>query len=254
MFNIVAKILSNFSKRKRLIIFTITACLLVLAIFSHTEPIPQELVYHHLSDQRLWLTVPNFANIISNLPFATLGLSGLILCFRNKEIGISWYIFFSGLFLVAFGSSYYHVQPNNQRLIWDRLPMTICFMSLFSALCAENISLRYEKIILPIVIFLGLSSVIYWHFTDDLRFYALIQFGALLSIPLILSFYKSQYSHRHYLLYGLLFYVLAKIFELNDNFIFELTAHLLSGHTIKHLLAAAATYCVYLMLKKRRRY
>ncbi len=236
----------------RLILFTIIAGLLVFVI--STDPIPQDLVYHLLIDQRKWFTVPNFANIISNLPFATIGLSGLFLVLKNKEISISWYLFFIGLFLVAPGSSYYHLQPNNQTLLWDRLPMTICFMSLFSALCAENISSHYEKFILPIATSLGLSSVIYWYYTDDLRFYALIQFGALLSIPLILSLYKSRYSHNHYLLYGLLFYLLAKVFELNDSFIFELTAHLLSGHTIKHLLAAAATYCVYLMLKKRHSY
>lgn len=235
----------------RLILFTISICLLVLAIFTSTDPIPQDLVYHLLIDQRQWFTVPNFANIISNLPFATIGLSGFFLTLKNKEISISWHLFFISLFFVAPGSSYYHLQPNNQTLVWDRLPMTICFMSLFSALYAENISSRHEKLILPVAIFLGLFSVIYWYYMNDLRFYVLIQFGALLSIPLILGFYKSQYSHRHYLLYGLLFYVLAKVFELNDSFIFGLTANLLSGHTIKHLLAAAATYCVYLMLKKR---
>jgi hypothetical protein len=243
--------LSNNPKQKHLLLLSTSFCLIILAILIATDPVPQDLVYHLLIDQRQWFRVPNFANIISNLPFATIGLSGFFLTLKNKETSISWYLFFIGLFLVAFGSSYYHLHPNNQTLIWDRLPMTICFMSLFSALCAENISSRYETVILPVAISLGLSSVIYWHYTNDLRFYALIQFGALLSIPLILSAYKSQYSHRHYLLYGLLFYILAKVFELNDSFIFELTDHLLSGHTIKHLLAAAATYCVYLMLKKR---
>ncbi len=243
--------LSNNPKQKHLLLLSTSFCLIILAILIATDPVPQDLVYHLLIDQRQWFTVPNFANIISNLPFATIGLSGFFLTLKNKETSTSWYLFFIGLFLVAFGSSYYHLHPNNQTLIWDRLPMTICFMSLFSALCAENISSRYETVILPVAIFLGLSSVIYWHYTNDLRFYALIQFGALLSIPLILSFYKSQYSHHHYLLYGLLFYILAKVFELNDSLTFELTDHLLSGHTIKHLLAAAATYCVYLMLKKR---
>jgi len=243
--------LSNNPKQKHLLLLSTSFCLIILAILIATDPVPQDLVYHLLIDQRQWFTVPNFANIISNLPFATIGLSGFFLTLKNKETSTSWYLFFIGLFLVALGSSYYHLHPNNQTLIWDRLPMTICFMSLFSALCAENISSRYETVILSVAISLGLSSVIYWHYTNDLRFYALIQFGALLSIPLILSFYKSQYSHSHYLLYGLLFYILAKVFELNDSLIFELTDHLLSGHTIKHLLAAAATYCVYLMLKKR---
>ena len=132
--------------------------------------------------------------------------------------------------------------------------MTVCFMSLFVALLSENISARFEKSLLPAAILLGISSVIYWRYTGDLRFYAFIQFGTLMAIPAILYRYKSQYSHRHYLLYGLLFYILAKVFELNDKFIFELSGQLFSGHTVKHLFAAAATYCVYLMLKKRHRY
>jgi len=254
MLNIFAKMLFNFRKQKRFILFIISFCILILTILVITDPVPQDLVYHLLIDQRQGFTVPNFANIISNLPFAIIGLSGLLLVLNHKEISVSWLTFFIGLVLVAPGSSYYHLQPNNQTLVWDRLPMTLCFMSLFVALIVENIASRYEKVLLPGAILLGLSSVIYWHFTNDLRFYAFIQLGVLLSIPLILSLYKSRYSHRHYLLYGLLFYVLAKVFELNDSFIFELTMHLLSGHTIKHLLAAAATYCVYLMLKKRHSY
>jgi hypothetical protein len=49
---------------------------------------------------------------------------------------------FVGLQLTAFGSSYYHLSPNNSRLVWDRLPMTIAFMSMVAAIIAERISLR----------------------------------------------------------------------------------------------------------------
>ncbi|TXL20566.1 hypothetical protein [Bathymodiolus platifrons methanotrophic gill symbiont] len=127
-------------------------------------------------------------------------------------------------------------------------------MSLFMALIVDNISAQLEEYLLPASLLLGASSVIYWHYTGDLRFYAFIQLGTLAAIPLILFLYKSPYTLSHYLLYGLVFYALAKILELNDKPIFELSSGAISGHTAKHLFAAIATYCVYLMLKKRRLY
>lgn len=217
-----------------------------------TAPVLQQSSYHLLADKRSWLSIPNFANFISNLPFAFIGFAGLFYILRiDTETSLSWLVFFIGLILVAAGSSYYHWNPNNETLVWDRLPMTLCFMSLLVALISENISSQLEKPLLPIALFLGVSSIIYWHFTEDLRFYAIIQFGSLVALPLILYFYQSPYSHRYYLVYGLLFYFLAKILELNDNRIYGFSQQLISGHTAKHLFAAAGVYSVYLMLKKR---
>ena len=223
---------------------------LFISILLITTPIPQDPAYHMLTDNRYGFGIPNFADVISNLPFAIIGLMGLFLCINNN-VSLSWLSFFIGLIFVALGSSYYHLNPNNQTLVWDRLPMMISFMSLFAALLTENVPDINERPALLIAILLGLFSVIYWYYTDDLRFYGFMQFAPLAAIPLILYLYKGRYTHRHYLLYGLLFYILAKIFELTDKFIFEQSGQLFSGHTIKHLLAAAATYCIYLMLKKR---
>ncbi len=247
------KALINHPEHKWLIRTALIFIVLLCGVLLATNPILQKTSYHLLMDSRTWLLIPNFADVISNLPFAIIGIVGLIYCLRNiKDTSISWRVFFIGLMLVALGSSYYHWNPNNQTLVWDRLPMTICFMSLFVALVHDNISIQLEKRLLPASLLLGASSVIYWHYTGDLRFYAFIQFGTLAAIPLILFLYKSHYTHRHYLLYGLLFYILAKILELNDSRVFELSTRLISGHTAKHLSAAAATYCIYLMLKKRR--
>ena len=230
----------------------IACIILFISIIFITAPIPQDPDYHLLANNHYWLEFPNFADVISNLPFAIIGLMGLFLyCNNHSKILLSWLIFFIGLILVALGSSYYHLNPNNQTLVWDRLPMMISFMGLFVALLTENIPDFNEKTALPIAIFLGLFSVIYWHYTDDLRFYGFMQFVPLATIPLILYLYKGRYTHRHYLIYGLLFYILAKVFELTDKVIFGLTGQLFSGHTIKHLFAAVATYCIYLMLAKR---
>lgn len=238
------------SDKKWLII--ITCLILLVSLFQITDPIPQDLNYHLLADTRQWLNIPNFANVISNTPFAVIGLLGLFFYAEiNSEATLSWSIFFIGLIFVAIGSGYYHLNPNNQSLVWDRLPMTISFMGLFVALLIENVPGLSEKLILPVAILLGLSSVIYWHYTDDLRFYGIMQFAPLAAIPVILYRFNGCYSHRQYLIYGLLFYILAKVFEFADKFIFEHSGELLSGHTIKHLLAAAATFYIYLMLKER---
>lgn len=247
--------LINHPRHKWLIRISLACSILFFCALLITDPIIQKTSYHLLADTRPWLSIPNFADVISNLPFAVIGLAGLFYCLKNNtELSLAWRLYFIGLILVAIGSSYYHWNPNNQTLVWDRLPMTVCFISLFVALLEENAFRQPVTYLLPASILLGATSVIYWHFTGDLRFYAFIQFGTLATIPLILLLYKSQYTHRHYLIYGLVFYILAKVLELNDSRIFELSNETISGHTAKHLFAAAATYCVYLMLKKRKSY
>jgi hypothetical protein len=46
------------------------------------------------------------------------------------------------------------------------------------------------------------------------------------------------------------FYVLAKILEESDRQVFA-AGHLVSGHTLKHLAAAAAGYWILRMLQRR---
>ena len=238
-------------KQNKVIFITVLIFLFFVLLIS--DPISQNPAYHLLADNRNWFSTANFANVYSNLPFGIIGIVGIILASKNNsKARLSWVTFFTGLVFVAVGSCYYHLNPNNQTLVWDRLPMMISFMGLFVALLAENVPGFNEKQALPVAVLLGLSSVIYWSYTDDLRFYGFMQFAPLIAIPVILYLYKGYYTHRNYLLYGLLFYVLAKVFELADKFIFQLSGQLISGHTIKHLLAAMATYCIYLMLKNRR--
>ena len=128
--------------------------------------------------------------------------------------------------------------------------MTIGFMGLFVALLSEWITERLNILLIPMCL-LGIGSVYYWYINDDLRFYAWIQFFPLIMIIIIRLLYTPQYSHQNWLLIGLGFYVLSKVCEHFDNQIFAITNSIISGHTIKHFTAAIATYCIYLMLKKR---
>ena len=218
------------------------------------DPFGQDLQYHSFADHRSILGIPSFFNVTSNIPFLFVGLIGLIYCLnhKQKEAPWSWAVFFLGITLVCFGSAYYHRNPNNRTLVWDRLPMTVGFMGLFIALFSEYVNPKIEKYLLFLAIVLGLSSVIYWHYVDDLRFYYLTQLIPLVTIPVVLILFKARYTHSSYLIFALLSYLLAKITELSDKEIFSFSGELLSGHSLKQLLASCGPYLVYLMLKNRK--
>jgi len=220
------------------------------------EPIAQDSGYHQFADQRTILGVPNFWNVVSNLPFLIVGLMGLFGLLRSgriqfiAELKPAYVLFFAGVALVNFGSGYYHLWPGNETLVWDRLPMTIAFMALFAVIIAEFASLKVSRLVLwPLVVF-GVFSVFYWHFTEtaghgDLRLYALVQFLPMLLIPLLLLLFKPRFTLTSGYWALLLAYVLAKVFEYYDEGLFE-SLGFISGHSLKHIVAALG---VFLLLR-----
>lgn len=224
--------------------------------------IPQPAAYHNFADHRDWLGIPNFGDVASNAGFAIVGICGLYamlrrparICFLDAREKWPYFIIFLGLLLTAAGSSYYHLAPDNARLLWDRLPMTIVFMSLVAALIAERISVSAGLTLLPFLLAVGVESVFYWRSTEvagrgDLRFYAVVQIYAMLAVILAL-FLKPRYTRGRDLAVLAGFYLLAKLTETFDSQIFSL-GHLLSGHTIKHILAALGSYWILRMLVSR---
>ena len=144
-----------------------------------------------------------------------------------------------GTALVALGSSYYHLHPDNARLFWDRLPMTVAFMSLLALTSGRGR-------MLPPLLILGAASVMYWRYTEDLRPYVLIQFGTMLVIPLLLL---RRSGDR--LLWGMVvLYALAKLLELFDHQIAAVIPT--GGHPWKHLTAALAILCCIQHYARRR--
>jgi hypothetical protein len=224
-------------------------------------PIPQPASYHQFADQRRWLGIPNFANVISNVAFAIVGVCGILFIRRHAQKAFldpreRWpYLgVFIGLFLTAFGSAYYHLVPNNAHLVWDRLPMTIVFGSLVAALIAERISVRAGLQFLPWSIGFGAASVLQWYRDEmrghgDLRVYAAVQLYSALALLLALLLPPRYTRSRDFaVVFG--FYILAKTFETADRQIFAVH-HIVSGHTLKHLAAAAAGYWILRMLRMR---
>jgi hypothetical protein len=243
-------LVSGFGWREAVLALLILAPLACLFLF--VGPIPQDQSFHVLADRRELLGVPNFADVASNLPFLLVGAMGVLWSFRiGAGARSSWMVLFLGVALVFFGSGYYHLAPRDDSLVWDRLPMTLAFMGLLAALLSEHLSERIELPLLAAALAVGIGSVLLWRHTDDLRVYIWVQAVGLLVIPYLLAAYPGRHTHRRYLLYGLGLYALAKAAELSDQQIFALTGGAVSGHTLKHLLAAAAPYCVYLMLRRR---
>ncbi len=238
----------------------------VLLIHPYDAWPAQDPAYHDFADGRTLLGIPNFWNVASNLPFLLTGLLGIALC-RRAEPGSrapwleSWErtaltVFFVGVALTCFGSSYYHLSPADGTLFWDRLPMTLGFMAFLAVILGERAHPRWGKAALWPLVIAGVLSVVYWHLSElagrgDLRPYILVQFYPMLLIPALLLF-PPRYTHTASYLVVLGWYLLAKVLELLDAWVFELTAGHLSGHSLKHLAAAVATYWLYRMLRRRR--
>jgi hypothetical protein len=234
----------------------------LLLIAARMPPFPQPASYHNFADQRAWLGIPNFGDVFSNLGFAIVGTLGLYLIlhqpsrirFLDQREKWPYVIVFFGLVLTAVGSSYYHLLPDNARLVWDRLPMAIVFMALVASLIAERISVRAGLALLPLLLVIGTGSVFEWrsselHGRGDLRFYAGVQLYATLAVLLAL-FLKPRYTRGGDLAVLGIFYIFAKLTETFDQQIFSL-GQVMSGHTIKHILAAVGSYWILRMLERR---
>lgn len=218
------------------------------------DPIPQPQEYHLFADTRGCFGIPNFGDVASNLAFLVAGLLGAHRCLTARPEGarFAWVVFFVGAALVSAGSAYYHWEPNDRTLVWDRLPMTIGFMGAYVALLAEYADRRLEPVLILPAIAIGFASVIYWGFTDDLRLYFAVQAAVFGTIIALIALFPHPPGQRAFLTLALGCYALAIVCEQLDREIFEVLAGVVSGHTIKHLLAACAVFVIVRLMHLRR--
>ena len=226
------------------------AALSVLTLAALFAPALPAASWHipHFVDTRAWLGVPNAGDVLSNLAFLAMGVWGTerLRGRSDAPVGASW--FFVGLILTCLGSGFYHLDPDMpQRLIADRLGMAVAFAGFLGIAASERISVRAGEAVLVLMMVAGLLAA--WVARDNLTPWAVVQYGGMaLAVGLALT--RPRPGAVGVPLGGVIvFYVLAKLFELGDAAIFEATRHLVSGHTLKHLSAALAAWPVIRALR-----
>lgn len=227
--------------------------LIVALVLFLYGPIPQFADYHRFADTRTFLGLRNFSDTASNLPFLVIGIAGTVhwSTQRADERSIAWLLVFIGAIGCCFGSWSYHQDPNDATLVWDRLPIALTFMAFFIAILEDHYGREVTpKLILPALI-LGAAGVFYWQATGDLRLYLWTQIVPLLAVPAALLLFPARLSHRGWYWAVLACYVLAKLAEVADFPVFEATGRAISGHTLKHLIAALGLGLALWMLARR---
>ncbi len=215
-------------------------------------PIPQTEHYHQFADSR-FLLIPNYQNVISNFIFLFAAAYGFLFvdftkAQRNEKVYLYALIF--GVFLTSVGSAYYHYNPNTEALFWDRLPMSFGFIGFLVWLLSKTAVKKNDLALFVVGLILAVGSVVYWSYTEsiglgDLRPYLFVQFGVILVALLVFILYRNASYPRKSCFYMLLFYVLAKVFEILDVKIYEVSLGITSGHALKHLLAGYGIYLFF---------
>ncbi|QOZ72929.1 hypothetical protein [Bradyrhizobium arachidis] len=202
----------------------------------------------HYVDTRFWLGVPNAGDVLSNLAFVAMGVWGLMLLRGRNDAPVGAGCFFVGLILTCIGSSIYHLDPDApQRLVADRLGMAVAFAGFLGIAASERVSKRAGLAMVMLMTAAGPLAA--WVARENLTPWAVVQFGGMaLAVGLALT--RPRPGAFGVPLGGVIvFYVLAKLFELGDATIFEATGHIVSGHTLKHLSAALAAWPVISALR-----
>jgi len=235
----------------------------VIAVFVFFDAFPQPAAYYDFADTRTGFSISNFWNVASNALFLVFGGAGMYLVLTGgvlatlAEMRTAYFVLFAGISITALGSGWFHLSPDNDTLVWDRLPMTVAFMSLFAIIIGEQVSARLGKALLWPLLLIGIGSVIYWDYTEssgagDLRLYGIVQFLPMILIPALLLSYRSAFNTINFFWVTIGLYILAKLLERFDQQVFALGG-VISGHSLKHVAASFVPLVLILGMKHRRR-
>jgi hypothetical protein len=239
--------------------------LLAVAVVSTVfvmPPLPAPAHYGIFADRRVVLGIPNFFDVVSNLPFLLIGAWGLHVVASDPGRAFSqplerwpYALVFLSVALSGVGSAYYHFAPDDGRLMWDRLPIALGFMALVSAVATDRLSVKAGLYALAPLLVAGAASVVHWRLSllrgaEDIVPYAVVQFGAIAAVLIIAALYRPRYTCGGYLYAAVATYGLAKVAEVLDAQIYAVGG-IVSGHTLKHLFAALAVWWLLRMLRLR---
>jgi len=218
---------------------------LALCVWTVMPGSAQDPRYHNFADQRHWLGIDRSADVLSNAGFVLIGLLAVVRLVstvrerlsRASEAGL-WCVAL-GFVGTGAGSAWYHLDPSDSSLVWDRLPMTVVFAGILGTALAQRVGEDVARFALALLLELGVASVFYWHVTGDLSLYLMLQFGGIAALVLlVLSTRRGEDPFPWWWLIG--WYALAKVLEAGDVTIWRMTHGLVAGHALKHLAATAA--------------
>jgi len=251
-----------FTAATRLAILAGVAAAAIAAVWL-IPAMPQPAAYHAFADQRTLLGIPNALDVLSNVPLLLIGIAGLALTARlpraawvDPAARWAWLIFFAGVALTGPGSAYYHWAPDDERLAWDRLPLTVTIVGLVGALLIERVDVRIGRLALAPLVLTGVATVVLWLASEraghgNLVPYVVLHVAAIVClIVIVLTSPSPDATSNRYLVLTVVSYAMAKVCELFDAPIYAM-AHLVSGHTLKHLFAALASYWLFSMVRER---
>lgn len=225
-------------------------------------PLPQDPAYHMFADLRTSLggLVPRAGDVLTNLAILAAGCYGLA---RRARFNVApderpaSDLLILGTFLTAAGSAYYHWDPRNATLVWDRLPMMLVIPPILVLVLADRVNAAYaRRALVPLTVF-ALASVLWWNVSEalgqeDVRLYFMVRVLLVLAVLLLLVFRRSRYTGSGWLVAALVAEGAMITCERLDHQIFALTGGLASGHNLKHLTVGIALACVFTWLARRR--
>lgn len=255
-----ARLSMRLRRDTRIRIVACTVVVIAALLFTREPWKPPHL--HAFADTRSLAGVPNAANVLSSLAFVIVGLSGVRRCWSGIAVDLPgfvvraealvWLLFFGAVTVTGAGSAFYHADPSDDSIFWDRLPLSLALAAFIAAALTERVGVREGLLTLPVLLVFALLSVLFWSRTDDLRYYVALQAVAIVIVPLLCALLVGPYTRARdwYAAVGL--YVLAKIAEWGDHTLYS-AGQVISGHTLKHLLAGAAVFVLVRMLRLRTR-
>jgi hypothetical protein len=234
------------------------ALLLTFVVWAVLPAIPQDPSYHLFADQRRWLGIPHAMDVLSNAAFVLVGLYGIArLAHRDRarfstatEAGLGWLAL--GLVCTGVGSAWYHLDPDDATLAWDRVSMTLVFTGVLGIAVAQRIGENLARVALAVLFELGVASVVYWRMSGDLSLYVTLQFGGVAALLLLLLLTRRGDDPFPWW-WVVAWYGLAKLAEAADHVIWQVTDGFLAGHMLKHLAAAVAGAVALSPLRARAR-
>jgi hypothetical protein len=224
-------------------------------------PLPQDPAYHLFADVRKCFGfIPRAGDVLTNLAILAAAVYGLLLRPRmnvTPDERPAADLLIVGAFLTAAGSAYYHWDPRNATLVWDRLPMMLAFPPILVLVLADRVNPAFARRALwPLTAF-ALASVLWWTFSEaigeeDVRLYFMVRVLLAVAILVLVVFRPSRYTGTGWLVGAIVGEGAMMTFERLDHQIFALTGGLASGHNLKHLAVGIALVCVFNWLARRR--